>query len=58
MNRITADFYIKINNKDKVIETIGRTTIYTPEIKFSTNTSSGIKWYEDTLKPEYRKLRA
>ena len=55
MRKIQADFYTKVDDRYNVVEVIGRTVIYTPEIKYRQEQSTGIKWYKDTYKPEYRR---
>lgn len=54
MNKIQADFAIVINDNYRVVEVVGRTTIYTPAAASSPKEGSGIKWYQDTYKKEYR----
>lgn len=53
MEKITADFYIKVNEKYNVVDVIDRTVVYLPESK-QEDQRTGIKWYKDVYKPEYR----
>lgn len=54
MNKITADFYIKVNEQYNVVMVIGKTSIFMPEKISQEIHATGIKWYKDTYKPGYR----
>ena len=55
MKKITADFYVRMSDSHSTVEVIGRTVIHTPRAEYNPATCPGIKWYQDTYKPEYKK---
>ena len=57
MDKISSDFYIKINQQNNVVEVIGRTCIQVPEEVLYMRCENGIKWYEDIYKQERRRKK-
>ena len=54
MDKITADFYVKVNEDYNVVDVIGRNVIFLP-FAWQEENEDSIKWYKDIYKPEYRR---
>ena len=54
MYKSRADFYVKVNEHYTVVEIVGRSYITSPANQLDPGKTSGIKWYKDTYKSEYK----